>query len=247
MLGDGDRARFTNAGLATAEHPVAAPTLALLGEILVGARGAKYAGAEFLSGIHNPFGLAGRVVDSWGLLDICQSPAILDAVEALIGPDIVLWESELIAQPPGPPPLAPHHDPGVWPIDPPGGVTTRIAITGSGPMAGGLHYVPRRGRGSCDLRLRPGDVVFHESALSVASHENRRPEAGAEYLIRYMPAGARYVRDADFPANRRAAQEAPLINFARRPIWLVRGEDLAGNDFVTGFAATVGQWAEAGW
>ena len=52
---------------------------------------------------------------------------------------------------------------------------------------------------------------------------------------------------ADFPANRRAAQKAPLINFARRPIWLVRGEDLAGNDFVTGFATTVGQWAEARW
>ncbi len=248
LLGEAGVARFADAGLAVAEHAVAAYALALLGEAWARAAGdARGAGPEFLSGIHNPFGLAGRTVDSWGLLDICQSPAIVDAVETLIGPDIVLWESELIGQPPGPPRSAPHRDPGVWPIDPPGGVTVRIAITGSGPAAGGLRYEPRGGRGSTDLRLRPGDVVFHESRLGVANHHNRGATAGGEYLIRYMAAGARYVRDADFPANRRAAQMAPLINFARRPIWLVRGEDLAGNDFVTGFATTVDQWAEARW
>ncbi|MDP6120087.1 MAG: phytanoyl-CoA dioxygenase family protein [Rhodospirillales bacterium] len=247
-MGEAGLARFADAALAVAEHPVAAPALALIGETCGRAAGdARGAPFGLLSGIHNPFGLAGRMVDSWGLLDICQSPAIVDAVEALIGPDIVLWESELIGQPPGPPPSAPHHDPGVWPIDPPGGVTVRIAITGSGPATGGLRYVPRGGSGSCDLRLRPGDVVFHESRLRVANHENRGATAGAEYLIRYMAAGARYVRDADFSANRRAAHKAPLVNFARRPIWLVRGEDLAGNDFVTGFAAPVGQWAEARW
>lgn len=235
MLDDGDRGRFADSGLTTAGHPVAAPTLAFLVETCGRAAGeARYARPEFLSGIHNPFGLAGRLVDSWGLLDICQSPAIVDAVEALIGPDIVLWESELIVQPPGPFPAAPHHDPEVWPIDPPGGVTACIAITGPEPTAGGLH-------------ARPGDVVFHESGIRVARHNNRGETARAEYLIRYMPASARYVRDADFPANRRAAQRAPLINFQRRPIWLVRGTDLAGNDFVTGFAATVGQWAEARW
>ena len=248
LLGDEGRTRIADTGLAAAERPVADRALALLDEACARVAGeARCAGPEFLSGIHNPFGLAGRMVDSWGLLDICQSAAIVDAVEALIGPDIVLWESELIVQPPGPPPSAPHHDPGAWPIDPPGGVTVRIAITGSGPAAGGLHYVPRDAQGSCDLRLLPGDVVFHESRLRVASHENRGSAASVEYLIRYMAAGARYVRDADFPANRRAAQKAPLINFARRPIWLVRGEDLAGNDFVTGFATTVGQWAEARW
>ena len=241
-------ARFAAAALAVAEQAVAAPVLARLGEAGGGAAGeARGVPPGFLSGIHNPFGLAGRAVDSWGLLDICQSPAIVDAVEALIGPDIVLWESELIDLPPGPPRLAPHHDPAVWPVDPPGGVTVRIAITGSGPATGGLRYVPRRGRGFTHLRLRPGDVVFHDSRLAVANDENRGATAGAEYLIRYMAADARYVRDADFPANRRAAQKAPLVNFARRPIWLVRGEDLAGNDFVTGFATTVGQWAEARW
>ena len=247
-MSDAHRDDFAGVGLATAEHPVAALTLAILDKTCAGAaEDARYARPEFLSGIHNPFGLAGRKVDSWGLLDICQSPDILDTIEALIGPDIVLWESELIVQPPGPPPAAPHHDPDLWPIDPPGGVTARIAITGSSPMAGGLYYVPRGARVACDLHLRPGDVVFHESGLPVAKHENRGTEAGAEYLIRYMPAGARYVRDADFPANRRAAEKAPLINFQRRPIWLVRGADLAGNDFVSGFAATVGQWAEARW
>ena len=234
-MDDGDGAHFADTGLITAEHPVAAAALALLDETCERVAGnGRCAGPEFLSGIHNPFGLAGRMVDCWGLLDICQSSAIVDAVEALIGPDIVLWESELIRQQPGPPAPAAHHDPGLWPIDPPGGVTVRIAITGSDPTAGGLQS-------------RPGDLVFHESGCGIARHETRGVAVRAEYLIRYMPASARYVRDPDFPANRRAAQEAPLINFARRPIWLVRGEDLAGNDFVTGFAPTVGQWAEAHW
>ena len=38
-------------------------------------------------------------------------------------------------------------------------------------------------------------------------------------------------------------EEQPLINYATRPLWLVRGEDRAGNDFVTGFAPPVPRWA----
>jgi hypothetical protein len=40
-------------------------------------------------------------------------------------------------------------------------------------------------------------------------------------------------------------EEQVLINFCTRPLWLVRGEDRAGNDFVTGFAPAAPRWAGA--
>ncbi len=155
-------------------------------------------GAESLSGPHNPFGRAARVVDSWALLDYCRSPDLLDAAAAAIGADIILWDSEFVHGP-----AAAHHDPALWPLDPPPGITLRAAVVDGA--------------------------------------------AGVDYVIRYLPATARYNRDPTFPPNRRAAERAPLINFTRRPIWLVRGVDRADNDFVTGFASTIGQWSDAPW
>jgi len=152
-------------------------------------------GPEALAAPHNPFGRAAQVVDSWALLDFCQSPGLLDEAEAAIGPDIVLWDSEFVHGP-----AAAHHDPDLWPLDPPPAMTLRA------PVADGIDYV-----------------------------------------IRYMPATARYNRDPTYGPNRRAAERAPLVNFTRRPVWLVRGADRAGNDFVTGFASTVGQWSDAPW
>jgi hypothetical protein len=144
---------------------------------------------------HNPFGRAAQVVDSWALLEFCQSAGLLDRAEAAIGPDIVLWDSEFVHGP-----AAAHHDPALWPLDPPPGITL------STPVADDVDYV-----------------------------------------VRYMPATARYNRDPTYGPNRRAADRAPLINFTRRPIWLVRGVDRADNDFVTGFASMVGQWSDAPW
>lgn len=158
-------------------------------------------GPEVLSCPHNPFGRAAQVVDAWALLEFCQSPDLLDAAEAAIGPDIILWDSEFVGGP-----AAVHHDPALWPLDPPPGITLRAAVADGATVAGGVDYV-----------------------------------------IRYMPATARYNRDPTFPPNRRAAERAPLINFTRRPIWLVGGVDRAGNDFVTGFASTIGQWSDAPW
>jgi hypothetical protein len=38
-------------------------------------------------------------------------------------------------------------------------------------------------------------------------------------------------------------EEQPLVNYTSRPLWLVRGEDAAANDFVTGFSPSVPRWA----
>lgn len=221
-------------------HPLPPAVLALLEDTRARiAAHPRYGRAEVLSGIHNPFGLAGALVDAWGLLEICQSAAVLDGVAAAIGPDIVLWDSELIVEPPGRRP-APHRDPAVWPIEPLSGVAARIALSGR------LAYLDDDGRRH-DVDAAPGTLIVHDGRLHLAAPGGDGARQHAEYVIRYMPASSRFVREADFPANRRAARACPLINFARRPIWLVRGADRAGNDFVTGFTTTVGQWSRAAW
>ena len=229
LFGEQEAVRFAQEGVAIGARPVAAEVLALLQRTCeqVAAR-PRYLRAEFLSGIHNPFGLAAQFVDSWGLLELCQSHDLLDAVESLSGPNIVLWESELIYEPADrPPPPAPHRDPALWPMEPLCGVTVRIAIGGWGPESGGMFFVSTTDSAPRYFCRRPGDVVFHDATSRPSHHRNRSGHPRAEYIIRYMPASARFDRDPDFSPNRRAAAKAPLINYAKRPIWLVRGTDRA--------------------
>ncbi len=248
-LGNSGAAQFAREGLVVAAQPIAEVSLSLLRSTCerLAAR-PRTLRPELLSGIHNPFARIARTVDSWSLIELCQSPGLLDMVEALIGPDIVLWESELIYEPPGRPPQpALHRSPKYWPIEPPCGLTVRIAITSSRPETGGMFYTPDNRTSSLNLILRPGEFAVHDVGLRHGHHENRSDQARAEYIIRYMPADACFNRDPRFPPNRRAAAQVPLVNYTERPIWLVRGTDRADNDFVTGFAPTVGQWTSAPW
>lgn len=170
---------------------------------------------ERLSGVHNPFGCAIALADCWKFLDICESADVLDAVEAVMGPDIVLWDSELYiesdiwdrAQP---------SEGRYWPADPLAGVVVDVAI------ATGMASV-------CDVRS--------------VSAPTAPAAPGPHYVIRYMPATSRYNRDPRFAPNRLAMEERPLVNYTNRPIWLVRGEDRAGSDFAAGFAPIPPGWA----
>ena len=44
--------------------------------------------------LHNPWSRAGAAYDSWGFLDICQSSSLVETVAALIGTDIILFDSQ---------------------------------------------------------------------------------------------------------------------------------------------------------
>src|SRR5690348_1364374 len=50
---------------------------------------------ERLASLHNPWSNTAVQANRWAFLDLCQSPAILDGVKDLIGPDVVLWDSQL--------------------------------------------------------------------------------------------------------------------------------------------------------
>ncbi len=66
-----------------------------------------------------------------------------------------------------------------------------------------------------------------------------------EYVIRYFPATSSYIRDPVHPTQRILMENYPLVNYTRKPIWLVCGVDRAANDFVTGFKPLAGQWTQA--
>lgn len=169
---------------------------------------------ERLSGLHNPFGRAVALVDCWKFLDVCESADVLDHVDAAIGPDIVLWDSEL------------YLDARAWDL----ARATEGRHWPADPLAGAV----------VDIALRTGVALILDvqNAAAIAAGE-----PGAHYVIRYMPATSRYNRDSRFEPNRLAMEERPLVSYTNRPIWLVRGEDRAGSDFATGFAPVAPGWA----
>lgn len=214
---------------------------------------------EALSGAHNPWGQSARLIGSQAFLDLCCHDEILDMVEQLIGPDIVLWGSQMFCKPAGHGLAVPWHQDGqYWPLDPLATVTVRIAIEDSTPENGCMRYIPGSHRSrrlvhheftdAANMALRQqvpdidetkavddvlyaGMISIHDVFLLHGSAENRSTKRRSDYAIRYMPATTRYVRDPEFPANKTAP---PHMNYVNRPLWLVRGVDRAGNDFRIG-------------
>jgi len=217
---------------------------------------------ELLSGPHNPWGQSAKIMGSWTWLEFCRFPEIVDMVEQLVGPDIILWGSQLFCKPASHGMAVPWHQDGqYWPIDPLATVTVRVAIEDSLPENGCMRYLPgshksrdvyaheivqasnvalKQQISDIDESLAKDDVLYagqisiHDVYLVHGSGENHSDKRRSDYAIRYMPASSRYVRDPSFPANAYAAEKSPLMNYTQRPLWLLRGVDRAGNDFEIG-------------
>jgi hypothetical protein len=200
-----------------------APAMALPEELVAPAREIARALAwqqpwpEMLSGIHNPFGHHSCMADAWKFLDIAESATLLDLVEDTLGPDIVLWDSELYFELDA----LSAEEAEFWPVE---------------PLAGTIASVSSE----------RGILVL----IDITRLKDLRAELlaadGPHYVLRYMPATSHYNRDSRFRPNRRATEARPLVNYMKRPIWLVRGEDRGNNDFATGFSMPAAQWADAG-
>jgi hypothetical protein len=171
-----------------------------------------------LSGIHNPFGHHACPSDAWTFLDLAESPALLDFVAELIGPDIILWDSELYFELRG----LPRDEAECWPVHPLSGI---LAI----------------------LSLETGDVSLVDITRLKEAYPALMETEGTHYVIRYMPASSHFNRDSRDVANVRAAAARPLINYTKRPIWLVRGKDLGNNDLTTGFSVPAARWVQSDW
>lgn len=176
---------------------------------------------ERLSGIHNPWGHGISLTDPWTFLDLCESELVLDAAHEVIGPDVILWDSELFAEAGRYGAfLGEGREGRYWPVTPLAGAVVLVAAGRDEPVAKAVG-----------LEAVGPDILAGFDA------------AEPLYVVRLMPATSCFERDASHPANRACMNEQVLINYSNRPLWLLSGTNRANNDLVSGFAPSVPVWA----
>ena len=205
---------------------------------------------------NNPDGIRGHRA----FLDLALDPQILDAVEQLIGPDIVFWGCQVFCKPGGSGLAVPWHQDGqFWPIRPLATCTAWIALDRVAPDNGCMRVIPGSHRArtiyrhhenrserlalvqeldadqfdesaAADIALEPGQMSLHDIYMVHGSAANTSGRRRAGVAIRYMPSSSLF--DHGLKAR---PDDARSANFADRPIWLARGVDRhGGNDFTVG-------------
>ena len=216
---------------------------------------------EHLVSIHVQGRNAEGVVGSNVFLDLARDPDILDLVEAAMGPDIVLWGCHLFCKPAGDGLEVPWHQDGhYWPIRPLATCTVWVALEASDRENGCLKVIPgshqpavlkehlREEGGALtqrlgddafdeadavDVELEPGQMSLHDVYMIHGSNRNTSARRRAGLAIRYMPASSLFDREL----FKRSDTSGFTVDFSTRPLWLLRGEDRAGNDFRAGHAS----------
>jgi hypothetical protein len=193
-------------------------------------------------------------------LDFVRQPELLDIVEQLLGPDLVCWGAHMFCKPAGHGLEVPWHQDGqYWPIRPLATCTVWIALDDSTTENGCLRVIPGSHRSqtcyhhrlderpalainqsveddqfdpneAADVVLQAGQMSIHDVYMIHGSNANRSDKRRAGLAIRYMPATSLYDRDIKLTGGAAAIKQ----DMSRRPIYLVRGRDRAGNDFEVG-------------
>jgi ectoine hydroxylase-related dioxygenase (phytanoyl-CoA dioxygenase family) len=190
-----------------------------------------------------PAALHKHFINLHGVLDwaaaLGRHSAILDAVEVLVGPDILLWKSKAFVKFPGPAQVAWHQDLPHWNLVPAEAVTAWLALSDSNEGNGCVRAIPASHRAgsraseavrdpnslltaglefrvgedearcAVPLVLRAGEFSLHHGMLVHGSGENRSAAPRLGIAFVYMPA---HVRQASAPD---------------RHVVLVRGRDRA--------------------
>ncbi|WP_342723487.1 resolvase [Bradyrhizobium sp. B097] len=179
---------------------------------------------ERLSGLHNPWGHAIGFTDPWTFLSICESDAVVDEARSVLGPDIILWDSELFTEARKYTDFLREKKEGrYWPVTPLAGAIVVLGVGGADPRPKAISL---------------NDV--HESVL------DRHDPLDPIYVIRLLPGTSHFDRNPLHPAHRACMEEQVLINYANRPLWLLSGADRTNNDLVTGFSLAAPAWASGG-
>jgi non-heme Fe2+,alpha-ketoglutarate-dependent halogenase len=157
------------------------------------------------------------------LNDLVRHPAILDAVEDVIGPNILCWGSSFfIKEPRNPGFVSWHQDSTYWGLDPADVVTAWVALTDSTAENGAMRVVPgthkldqvphhdtfrpenllSRGqeimvevdeRQAAMLELAAGEMSLHHVRLIHGSDPNPSDLRRIGFAIRYIPTTVRQV------------------------------------------------------
>lgn len=156
---------------------------------------------------------------------LVRHPAILDAVEAILGPDLLCWGSGFFIKSAGDPAfISWHQDSTYWGLSSPDVVTAWLAFTPSTPGSGCMRVVPGTQHAQVDHRdtfaqnnllsrgqeiavavdeqtavdvvLRPGEMSLHHVRLFHGSEPNRSRQPRIGLAIRYIPTAIRQLHGA---------------------------------------------------
>ena len=184
------------------------------------------------------------------LLEFLMSDEILDLVEPLVGPDIGLWASHFISKEPRTGKATPwHEDSAYWEgrISTMAGIcTVWLALDRATPANGSMGVLPgthTNGFSEYDsedaennfadferrikpelideskavyFSLEPNECSLHEARIIHGARANTSDNRRAGYTMRYFPTTSQVIAERN-PGHK---------------LWLVRGQDRAGNAFI---------------
>ena len=194
-------------------------------------------------------------------LELDVLDALLDLVEQLIGPDIILWGCHVFCKPASEGFETPWHQDGhYWPIRPLATCTVWVALEPSTRENGCLRVIPGSHRThelhahlhedrqdlvlnqrmadgtfdetqAVDLELQPGEMSMHDVYMIHGAKANTSTQRRTGVALRFMPGSSLFDRDLR-PVD---GKTGVPVSFGTRPLWLLRGEDRTGrNDFQVG-------------
>ena len=196
---------------------------------------------------------------SRAFLDLARDPELVDLVSCVIGEDVILWGCHVFCKPAVEGFETPWHQDGhYWPIRPLANCTIWVALEESTVENGCLRVIPRSHAGerlyehlhedrtdltlnqrmaevdeasAVDLELQPGQMSLHDVYMIHGAKANSSGKRRTGAALRYMPATSVFERNLR-PAD---GQTGVPVNFAQRPLWLLKGVDRSGrNDFSAG-------------
>ena len=190
-------------------------------------------------------------------LELARDPELVELVAGAIGDDVILWGCQVFCKPAGDGLETPWHQDGhYWPIRPLATCTAWIALDASTRENGCLRVIPGSHRDkklyshlreerddvvltqriddpafdaamAVDVELEPGEMSLHDVFMIHGAAVNRSSKRRAGVAIRYMPGTSVFERNL-MPAS---SASGYLVDFSRRPLWLLRGRDRTGRNF----------------
>ena len=181
------------------------------------------------------------------LADLVRHPAILDAVEDLLGPDLLCWNTNFFIKEADTPSFVSwHQDSTYWGLSSPDVCTAWVALTPSNLDNGAMAVIPRshtkdqiphrdtfdrhnlltRGQEiavevdeteAMPLLLRPGEMSLHHVRLVHGSPPNPSPDRRIGFAIRYIPTSIYQLEGGDSATLVRGADRYGNFELEPRP------------------------------
>jgi len=181
------------------------------------------------------------------LYDLTLNEGVLDAVEQVLGPDILVWSAGFFLKDAHSEKFVSwHQDSTYWGLEPPDIVTAWIALTPSTPESGCMRVVPgshlkgqlehadsfsdtnmlSRGQEvqvevdeaeAHDVVLKPGEMSLHHVRIVHGSQSNRADHPRVGYAVRYIPTHVRQTGGRTFAIPARGADRFNHFDVPKRP------------------------------